>query len=59
MICPFCGASELKVVDKRDISDLLIRRRRECLKCGKRFTTYERITETEIFIVKRGIQTTQ
>ncbi len=53
MKCPFCGKDDLKVVDKRDISDLLIRRRRECNVCNKRFTTYERITESEILILKK------
>ena len=54
MICPFCGFDQLKVIDKRDTSDLLIRRRREWEKCEKRFTTYESITESEIFVIKKN-----
>ena len=47
MICPYCAADNDKVIDSR-ASDggLVIRRRRECLACGKRFTTYERIEKT-------------
>lgn len=41
MRCIFCGNSESKVVDSRYLKDTTIRRRRECIKCGKRFTTYE------------------
>lgn len=40
--CPFCSAEETKVTDKRETEDGITRRRRECLKCEKRFTTYER-----------------
>ena len=50
MICPYCSG-DTKVVDKRDSEDIT-RRRRECLKCKKRFTTYERI-ETNIRVVKK------
>ncbi|MEM4605807.1 MAG: transcriptional regulator NrdR [Candidatus Pacearchaeota archaeon] len=42
MRCPFCQFKETKVVDKRDV-DSVTRRRRECLKCQRRFTTYERV----------------
>src|SRR3990167_5837174 len=52
MECPYCGSQELKVTDKR-ASPEGIRRRRECLKCGKRFTTYERIEKTEIYVIKK------
>lgn len=52
MLCPYCGNDETKVTDKRDSKDET-RRRRECLKCGKRFTTYEKIQEVEIFVVKK------
>lgn len=52
MLCPFCGNDDTKVTDKRDSKDET-RRRRECLKCGKRFTTYEKIQEVEIFVVKK------
>ena len=51
MQCPYCSASELRVTDKRD-SGSEIRRRRECLKCGKRFTTYERV-ELDLNVVKK------
>lgn len=50
MKCIFCGESESKVVDSRYLKDTSIRRRRECLKCGKRFTTYETV-ETNPMIV--------
>ena len=52
MLCPYCGKNETKVVDKRNSPDS-IRRRRECSKCGKRFTTHERIEEVEIVVIKR------
>lgn len=54
MRCPYCLNTKLKVVDKRDVEELgNIRRRRECLNCGKRFTTYERIELTGFSIVKK------
>ena len=54
MICPFCSSTETKVIDKRESENLLAtRRRRECLKCSKRFTTYERVETQEITIVKK------
>lgn len=54
MRCPFCGYIEDKVVDSRagKIGDT-IRRRRECMKCGRRFTTYERIDEIPYMVVKK------
>ena len=52
MLCPFCSNDETKVTDKRD-SKNETRRRRECLKCGKRFTTHERIIPVEIFVIKK------
>ena len=51
MLCPYCTASETKVTDKRD-SGSVARRRRECLKCGKRFTTYERV-ELDLNVIKK------
>jgi transcriptional repressor NrdR len=51
MICPYCTNSDTKVTDKRDC-DSVTRRRRECLKCGKRFTTYERV-ELELNVIKK------
>lgn len=54
MKCPYCGYIESKVVDSRPTDENeTIRRRRECLKCKNRFTTYERIEETPIIVVKR------
>jgi transcriptional repressor NrdR len=52
--CPYCGHHDLKVVDSRD-SEVgeAIRRRRECLQCGQRFTTYERIETVPFFVVKK------
>ena len=52
MRCPFCGNSDTKVTDSRE-SDDGIRRRRECLECGKRFTTYERVQAAPIVVVKK------
>ncbi len=54
MKCPFCTYEESKVVDSRHSEDgLSIRRRRECLSCGKRFTTYETVESLPIFVVKK------
>jgi len=54
MKCPFCGFVNDKVVDSRESKeDESIRRRRECLRCGKRFTTYERIDEIPYMVVKK------
>jgi len=54
MRCPFCSASEDKVVDTRPSdNDQIIRRRRECVGCGKRFTTYERIEEVLPLVIKK------
>lgn len=54
MICPFCSHSETKVTDKRDDdNDNVTRRRRQCLSCQKRFTTYERVECLDIFIIKK------
>ena len=53
MKCMFCGNEESKVVDSRSTEETnAIRRRRECLECGRRFTTYETIEITPIFVVK-------
>jgi len=51
MICPYCNNEETKVVDKRDIEGET-KRRRECLKCNERFTTYERV-ELDLNVVKK------
>jgi len=54
MKCPFCGHGEDKVIDSRESREgELIRRRRECLKCERRFTTYERIDEIPYMVVKK------
>ena len=54
MKCPFCGHQEDKVVDSRGSGDgSSIRRRRECLACGKRFTTYEHVEEQPLMIIKK------
>ncbi len=55
MRCPFCEHEETRVVDSRDSEGQeAIRRRRECAECGRRFTTYEKIDEIPITVVKRG-----
>jgi transcriptional repressor NrdR len=52
--CPFCRAEDTRVVDSRELSGGdSIRRRRECPKCGRRFTTYERVEGTGLVIVKK------
>src|SRR5439155_1163529 len=54
MKCPFCGFENDKVVDSRESKEAdSIRRRRECLKCSKRFTTYERIDEIPYMVIKK------
>jgi transcriptional repressor NrdR len=54
MICPFCGFKEDRVIDSRESKEGdVIRRRRECLKCARRFTTYERSDEIPYMVVKR------
>lgn len=52
MNCPYCSHTKLKVTNKRE-SPSGIRRRRECLKCKKRFTTYEKIDEIELYVIKK------
>lgn len=53
MLCPFCHFDETKVVDSRASETYAIRRRRECLKCNRRFTTYEKIEESPLKIIKK------
>jgi transcriptional repressor NrdR len=54
MRCPYCGCKEDKVVDSRATQEeAAIRRRRECLECGKRFTTYEYVEEVSLLVVKK------
>ena len=52
MDCPYCGYRDSKVVDSRGVNDG-IRRRRQCLGCGSRFTTYERVQPASLFIIKK------
>jgi len=52
MFCPFCSNDNSKVIDSRDSGDS-IRRRRECLRCGLRFTTYERVQTRALLVAKR------
>jgi transcriptional repressor NrdR len=53
--CPGCGSSDDKVVDSRQADDgTSIRRRRACVECGRRFTTFERVEETPLVVVKRS-----
>jgi transcriptional regulator NrdR len=54
MRCPFCSYSESKVIDSRPAEEgTTIRRRRECLSCGKRFTTYEIVERLPLLVIKR------
>lgn len=53
MECPYCHNVETKVTDSRETGAMSIRRRRECLKCNKRFTTYEYVEMTPIYVVKK------
>ena len=53
MLCPFCQKGETKVVDSRGSQEYVIRRRRECLDCGRRFTTYEKIEESPLKVIKK------
>lgn len=55
MRCPFCSADDDRVVDSRTAEDgVAIRRRRECAACSQRFTTFERIEEVSLYVVKRS-----
>jgi transcriptional repressor NrdR len=54
MRCPWCGQSQDKVVDSREAQDgSAVRRRRQCLKCGRRYTTFERVEAASLSVVKR------
>lgn len=54
MKCPYCGSRETEVVETRDSEDLdTIRRRRSCSKCEKRFTTYERVENVNLVVIKK------
>jgi len=52
MKCPYCGYEDSKVIDSRDVNEA-IRRRRECLECGARFTTYERLQAATLLVIKK------
>lgn len=52
MVCPFCEHGDMKVVDKRESDATSTRRRRECLGCHQRFTTYERVEQLDLMVVK-------
>ena len=52
MNCPFCGYFDSKVIDSREVNDG-IRRRRQCLRCEMRFTTYERLQPASLFVIKK------
>ncbi|MEX0702600.1 MAG: transcriptional regulator NrdR [Planctomycetales bacterium] len=53
MKCPYCRHDETKVIDSRVSQEFAIRRRRECLKCERRFTTYEKIEESPVKVIKK------
>ncbi len=54
MRCPYCGYNEDKVIDSRETQDATsIRRRRECLNCGRRYTTYEYVEKTPLMVIKK------
>ena len=55
MHCPYCSNSKTEVLDSRETTSKdSIRRRRECIKCKKRFTTYERIEMLDLFVIKKN-----
>ena len=55
MKCIYCGCAELKVIESRPVEESnAIRRRRECTNCGKRFTTYETVEETQLLVIKNN-----
>jgi transcriptional repressor NrdR len=54
MLCPYCKYDDLNVIESRDaLNGKATRRRRECLKCGKRFTTYEKVGDIELKVIKK------
>ena len=52
MNCPYCSYPDSKVIDSRDVNES-VRRRRQCLSCGSRFTTYERLQPASLFVIKK------
>jgi len=60
MKCPYCGFSESKVIDSRPTDEgSAIRRRRECIKCSKRFTTYEKLESLSLVVIKKDMSRQQ
>lgn len=56
MKCPYCGFAESKVIDSRSTEDgTAIRRRRECINCSKRYTTYEKVEDIPILVIKKNL----
>ena len=53
MNCPYCNASDTKVIDSRPAEDNSIRRRRQCDRCGRRFTTYEKLETIPFMVIKK------
>lgn len=53
MKCPYCACQDTRVIDSRDSADAAVRRRRQCVACGKRFTTYERWERPDLRVLKR------
>ncbi len=53
MICPFCTHDETRVIDSRGSAENAVRRRRECLKCRRRFTTYEKVEQAPLKVIKK------
>jgi transcriptional repressor NrdR len=53
MNCPYCGSENLRTLETRDSPDNTVRRRKECVDCGKRFTTYEYIETVELMVRKK------
>jgi transcriptional repressor NrdR len=54
MKCPYCGSEEFRTLETRDSPDNTTRRRKECVKCGKRFTTYEYVETVELMVRKKN-----
>ena len=54
MQCPYCGSEEFRTLETRDSSENTTRRRKECVKCGKRFTTYEYVETVELMVRKKN-----
>jgi len=52
MKCPYCDSNDSRVIDSRDVNNV-VRRRRQCIECSSRFTTYERVTPSSLFVVKK------